>query len=368
VAAPDLLTTVLRDVSRSFYLTMRVLPGSIRPQIGLAYLLARTTDSIADTEIVPVERRLVALRKLRDRILGNHSEPLDFGEFTGNTAVPKEAFLARCENALRDIEYDKLTDPSRAENRGSSAERMLLQRNEEVLAVFNEFTRTDQQMIRAVLGTITSGQELDLQRFGAASVKSIVALESMDELDDYTYRVAGCVGEFWTRMCRAHVFPNAQLDDARLLRDGVRFGKGLQLVNVLRDLPADLRHGRCYLPRIDLKRIDLAPGELLDPENQPKLRPLYQTLLLRAEEDLRAGWEYTKALPRSCVRVRQACAWPILIGVRTLAKLRRHNVLDPSQRIKISRGEVRQIITRSLLSCGLTRAWDRLYDRVALAQ
>jgi len=37
----DSLTGLLRDVSRSFYLTMRVLPGAIRPQIGLAYLLAR---------------------------------------------------------------------------------------------------------------------------------------------------------------------------------------------------------------------------------------------------------------------------------------------------------------------------------------
>jgi farnesyl-diphosphate farnesyltransferase len=367
VAAPDLFTTVLRDVSRSFYLTMRVLPGSIRPQIGLAYLLARTTDTIADTEIVPVERRLAALRKFRDRILARDSEPLDLADFTRDAPDPKESFLGRCENALRDIEYDKLTDPSRVEMRGSSAERMLLQRNEEILAVLNDFTLADQQLIRDVLDTITSGQELDLQRFGAASLKSIVALESMGELDDYTYRVAGCVGEFWTRMCRTHVFPHAPLDDTRLLSDGVRFGKGLQLVNVLRDLPADLRHGRCYLPAIELKRIDLAPGELLDPQSEPKLRPLYHALLLRAEDDLRAGWEYTKALPRSCIRVRQACAWPILIGVRTLAKLRTQNVLDPSQRIKISRGEVRRIITRSLLSCGLTRAWDRLYDRVALA-
>ena len=43
------LNGLLQGVSRSFYLTLRVLPGSIRPQIGLAYLLARTTDTIADT-------------------------------------------------------------------------------------------------------------------------------------------------------------------------------------------------------------------------------------------------------------------------------------------------------------------------------
>ena len=64
------LDALLRATSRSFYLTLRVLPRAIRPQIGLAYLLARATDTIADTKIVPVERRLEALRALRARILG----------------------------------------------------------------------------------------------------------------------------------------------------------------------------------------------------------------------------------------------------------------------------------------------------------
>ena len=50
------LNRLLKEVSRSFYLTLRALPGAIRPQIGLAYLLARATDTIADTEIIPVWR------------------------------------------------------------------------------------------------------------------------------------------------------------------------------------------------------------------------------------------------------------------------------------------------------------------------
>ena len=82
-----------------------------------------------------------------------------------------------------------------------------------------------------------------MRRFAGASAQSLVALRTDEELDDYTYRVAGCVGEFWTKMCRAHLFPRAPLDDAFLLANGVRFGKGLQLVNILRDVAADLRHG-----------------------------------------------------------------------------------------------------------------------------
>lgn len=389
MAAPDLLTTVLRDVSRSFYLTMRVLPGSIRRQIGLAYLLARTTDTIADTEIVPVERRLAALGDLRDRILGARGQRLDLSEFTkghGTDEARPSGFLAHCENALRDIEYDKLTDPTRVSGSGSEAERALLLRAEEMLGALTAFSAADQQRIRDVLKTIISGQELDLQRFasrvGRATPPSIVALQTMEELDDYTHRVAGCVGEFWTHICRAHVFPKGRdatplasagspLDDQQLLALAVRFGKGLQLVNILRDLPTDLRHGRCYLPLRELDKVGLTPADLLHSKNQDRLRPLYNDLLRITDDHLRAGWDYTKMLPAAradrcaCARVRLACAWPILIGARTLAKLRAHNVLDSNQRIKISRREVKRIMVRSLITYPSTRWWNRLYERVA---
>ncbi|SVB50912.1 uncharacterized protein METZ01_LOCUS203766, partial [marine metagenome] len=46
-----LLKDVLEGVSRSFYLTIRVLPKNLREPIGLAYLLARTADTIADRRL-----------------------------------------------------------------------------------------------------------------------------------------------------------------------------------------------------------------------------------------------------------------------------------------------------------------------------
>ncbi len=322
------LNQLLKATSRTFYQTLRVLPSGIRPQIGLAYLLARTTDTIADTEIVPWEQRLQALRTLRERILGSHRRPLDFGE------------LAR--------------------RQGSPAERELLERCEDSLAMLESFNAADQQRIHEVLETITSGQELDLGRFAGASAGKIIALQTAWELDDYTYRVAGCVGEFWTKMCRAYLFPAAALDDGWLLANGVRFGKGLQLVNILRDLPADLRQGRCYLPEKELTAEGLTPADLLEPPNWGKFRPLYERYLGQAEGHLEAGWAYTNALPWRCVRVRLACAWPILIGVKTLARLRAGNVLDPQRRIKISRSEVKGLVWRSILRYPCPPAWRKL--------
>jgi farnesyl-diphosphate farnesyltransferase len=230
-APEELLNGLLRDVSRSFYLTLRVLPEKVRTPIGLAYLLARTTDTIADTELVGPDQRLAALQALRERIQGKRSAPLDFGA------------LAR--------------------QQGARAEGILLEKYEASLAVLEGLASGDARLVRQVLNTITSGQELDLRRFARASAQTLVALRTDDELDDYTYRVAGCVGEFWTRICRAHLFPQAPLDDAFLLSNGVRFGKGLQLVNILRDLPADLKNGRCYLPLERLEPLKLWPETLL---------------------------------------------------------------------------------------------------------
>src|ERR1035437_2231373 len=234
-ARKELLGDLLKTTSRSFYLTLRVLPAAVRPQIGLAYLLARTTDTIADTGLVPLEQRLDALHKLRERILGSSSAPLNFGEL--------------------------------AKQQGSPAERVLLEKVGESLALLETLSPADLKLVRDVLVTITSGQELDLRRFAKASAENIVPLKTAVELDDYTYRVAGCVGGFWTKICRAHLFPDAKLDDTQLLVDGIRFGKGLQLVNILRDLPADLKKGRCYLPAARLAEARLFPEVLLSPAN-----------------------------------------------------------------------------------------------------
>jgi hypothetical protein len=104
-ASNELLTDLLRDVSRSFYLTLRVLPKSIRSQIGLAYLLARTTDTIADTEIISVEQRLQSLRALRDRIAGTGAAPLNFGELARNQSSPAErVLLEKCDASLALLE------------------------------------------------------------------------------------------------------------------------------------------------------------------------------------------------------------------------------------------------------------------------
>jgi farnesyl-diphosphate farnesyltransferase len=319
---------LLRNVSRSFFLTLRVLPGSVRSQISLAYLVARAADTVADTEAIALEKRLAVLKHLRDRIQDRPVSPITVAEFIQSQAHP--------------------------------AERELLTRLEEMIRLVDTFTLDDQKRVRQVVDMITSGQMLDLERFGQCSSQKIGTLADDDELDDYTYRVAGCVGEFWTKMCRSHEFPKEDLDDASLLAQAILFGKGLQLINILRDLPQDLRRGRCYLPRKRLMQSGLGASDLLNPEARTRFQPLYHHYLNQAESFLEAGWDYTNRLPWRCLRVRLACSWPILIGLRTLSKLRRFAIPVSNAPVKISRAEVRLILVRSLISYPVPSAWRSL--------
>jgi farnesyl-diphosphate farnesyltransferase len=328
---------LLKEVSRSFYLTLRVLPRCIRPSISLAYLLARTTDTIADSHPLPADLRLDALRRMRETIRAIAGDR--------DYAVPDLNRLIASQTAM------------------TSSERILLRRTESTLREFRELPSADRERVHEVMEHIIRGQETDLVRFGRASADRIAALQFDDELDDYIYCVAGSVGEFWTGMCLAHLFSGDRLDDSALFAEGARYGKGLQLVNILRDLPDDLRQGRCYLPLERLSRYGLHPQQLLDPDAMVRLRPVYDNYLDRAEDLLASGWSYTLRLPARQARIRLACAWPILIGRRTLVMLRGGNPLDDRRRVKLRRPELYRWMLLSAALYWYPAGWRRLFGR-----
>jgi farnesyl-diphosphate farnesyltransferase len=158
------------------------------------------------------------------------------------------------------------------------------------------------------------------------------------------------VGEFWTDMHVAHRRSLARWDPEVMKQWGIRFGKGLQMTNILRDLARDLRLGRCYLPLEDLTPRGIAPEHLLEPSAIAKVRPILHELLGLTLDHYRVGWAYILAIPRREVRMRLACAWPLLIGFRTLDLVAKaDNLLDPCVTVKASRASVYRI----LLSAGV---------------
>ena len=306
------LDSILEGTSRSFYLTLKNLPSGLRSQVGLLYLLARTSDTIADSERGVPAQRLQALERYNEYAQGNSNTLPDLSE------------LAQLQRI--------------------ASERKLLERVDDTVACVSRFSDSDQQHIRHCLNIIVGGQSLDLKRFANAGEGQIVALADDMELDDYAYRVAGSVGEFWTRMTLNHLFETDEETELAMFEKGVRFGKALQLINILRDIPADLRMGRCYIPSKSLSDIGMEPMDLLDAENMSHFKPLFDSCIDLAESHLDAAVEYIGMLPHSQFRLRGACMLPVLIGQRTLALLRDGNVLEPSNRIKVTRDEINGLL------------------------
>jgi farnesyl-diphosphate farnesyltransferase len=158
------------------------------------------------------------------------------------------------------------------------------------------------------------------------------------------------VGPFWTVLHAAHRRRLRGWDAPGRCAAAVRFGQGLQMTNVLRDAPADLRRGRCYLPRVELAGLGLEPRDLLQSAGAARARPLYRRLLARTLEHYDVAWRYTLEIPVLEWRMRLACLWPLMIGAATLERLARHpDPLAPGRPIRISRAAVRRLLARSLV-------------------
>jgi farnesyl-diphosphate farnesyltransferase len=327
-----LQTTILRSVSRSFYLSIRFLPTQLRSPIALAYLLARTTDTVADTTRIPGTVRMETLKILSDGIQGNASRELVINRVVAS-------FMPLQENA---------------------AERTLLDSLPDCFEWLEHTGRADRDDIRAVLEKITHGQVLDLHRFDNPA--KVRALQTAADLDEYTYLVAGCVGEFWTRLCFRHLRDFASLIQDEMLALGRRYGMGLQLINILRDAGADLRAGRCYFPEDEVGAVGLTAVQILSESD--RFQPIYQRLMEKAQDGLECGMQYSRAIRNR--RVRAATVLPALIGARTLTLLRKAGVSALHQTIKVPRREVRAMIVSLAIHLASRAKIDAIYNRAKL--
>lgn len=324
-------TAVLRSVSRSFYLSIRFLPARLREPIARAYLLARTTDTVADTTGISRSVRIETLKMLSNGIQGK----------------------ASCE-----VVVDLIA--SFAPLQANKSERQLLESLPDCLVWLQQMEQADRNDIRAVLEKITRGQMLDLQRFD--NPQEIRALSTAAELDEYTYLVAGCVGEFWTRLCFRHVRNFASLSEDGMLALGKRYGMALQLINVLRDTGSDLRAGRCYFPEYELAAAQLTASQILsEPE---RFQPIYRTWLEKAKIGLECGMQYSAAIKNR--RVRAATVLPALIGARTLALLDEAGASALHRTVKVPRRKVRTMIFALAVTLCSRKVIDAMFERAKL--
>ena len=297
----------MADVSRSFAWSLRLLPAAMRGPTSLAYLLARASDTLADMPGADARHRLGWLDGFAAEVAGA-AGAAEVGGWRGELA----AVLA---------------------GHPHPGERVLLERLDACLGWLGSLPAAEAAAVRRVVATIISGQRLDLLRFGAGDAARPVALTAA-ELDDYTFRVAGCVGEFWTGLAATVLGGRfARLDTAEMARLGIDYGKGLQLVNILRDLPADLAQGRCYLPAAD-------------PRDRAGLLATHGAWRARARQGIASGLRYAAAVRGR--RLRAASVLPALLAAETLDLLDGIGWEALARRPKVARRRVYQLLWRAL--------------------
>jgi len=265
---------LLREHARTFSLTLGLLPFWLRDPLGLAYLLARASDTVADAVGISQVRRLVLLEELK-MALDTEDPSLWRPVFLpGELSASEEELMAALPGLLADL----ATHPDRME----------------LLALW-----------RAIL----EGQLFDQRRFSSSDPLT------RGELEHYCGLVAGSVGETWTRLIGKHAPQLLRGEFGEMCRLGADFGRGLQLVNILRDRTSDQALGRVYASDAELPALwELASEWLVQGE-------IYLT-------QLRPG------------RVLYASGLPLSLAMGTLGKLRTSPGGLDAPRVSLTRLEV----------------------------
>jgi farnesyl-diphosphate farnesyltransferase len=230
------LQRLLVETSRTFALNIPFLPEPLRGEVTIAYLLFRVADTLEDADRWPRDERMAALDAFCLLL-----ETLDERE----AQQLSRKWLQH--PPLQHAGYLELLAELPALVKAFAAVRPA------ALPIIREHTlRTAKGMKETVARSDARGG---------------LHLETLDELQDYCYLVAGIVGEMLTELLLLDL--PASPEDASALRGRARaFGEGLQLVNILKDAASDAKEGRVYLPQhmtredvIDLARADLVTAE-----------------------------------------------------------------------------------------------------------
>jgi farnesyl-diphosphate farnesyltransferase len=197
---------------------------------------------------------------------------------------------------------------------------------------------------RKWVGELAYGMQLYAARPRRA--QDISTLTTLGDLERYCYFVAGTVGHLITDLfLRAVAEEERRRLEPALRRRAESFGIGLQLTNILKDVPEDHARGRCFIPEECLCAQRLAPHDLLEARLRPAAHASATPVFERALVHLDSALVYALALPPAYPKLRLFCLLPLWMAIRTLAVARDNDAMFTSgQEVKISRQDVADVV------------------------
>ncbi len=312
------LRDMLRNVSRTFAISIEQLPAALRDAVVIAYLMFRVSDCLEDSDELGASRKAELLR-LWAKVLSG------------------EAAVDSLTEAVANLDEN---DP----------EVYVAQHADQLLEELRKLPRPNQETILHHVQQTSLGMAR-WQEHGPY-------VETEEEMDDYMFEVAGRVGYMLTDLFAWHSpFIAKQKDKLRPLAR--EFGLALQTVNIIRGMRKDYERGWVFVPRSFYEPFGLTRDSLFAPENQGAALQVITRLADKAESHLRHGLQYIIHIPPIHYRIRLACMWPLFFAIKTLA-VSRDNIYVILNEAKITRGEVTRIIRNTTLM-GWSDHWLRSY-------
>jgi farnesyl-diphosphate farnesyltransferase len=304
----------VQDVSRTFALTIEALEEPMASRICVGYLLCRVADTIEDsTAIAPA--RQAALLRTYDRVLDTED---------GTTA----------ETFRRDVD-DVIPDER-------DADWTLVAESPRVLRAFERLEPDAQDAIRPTVREMATGMAAFVERYAD---EGGLRIQTLSELEEYCWYVAGTVGELVTELLADDATP----DDAETMREHARsFALLLQLVNVAKDVRPDFHEeNNVYLPAEWLKEEGLTPDEVAEPSNAGRVGAVVERVTERARGYADGAHRWLEAMPTTHGNTLAAWSVPFLLAVGTMRELseRPADVVADGD-VKVAREEVHAVLER----------------------
>ena len=273
---------ILSSVSRTFALTIPLLPPIIEKVVGNTYLLCRIVDTIEDAaELTPEAKKNLSALFL-DVVLER---------------APVESFVELCLDALKNYSnHDELD---------------LIAHTPTVLRILHTCSSHDQEVVSRCVSIMSEG----MSRFHGRQTEA--GLKDLSEFEDYCYVVAGVVGELLTSIFR-HYSPQFSKNIQGHENLAIAFGQALQMTNILKDSPEDRARGVSWKPA-NLSQLDL---------------------LQIAYQKLSDSLTYILLIPKEEVGMRRFCLLAFGLAVLTLDKLAAGDHFERQEDIKLSRNTV----------------------------
>lgn len=273
---------ILGSVSRTFALTIPLLPPEIEKVIGNTYLLCRIIDTIEDSaDLTPTEKHNLSKLFLESVL----------------EKAPVETFVVPClEHLKRHSNRDELD---------------LIAHTPTILRILHTCTANDRAAVSRCVSIMSEG----MSHFHGK--QSPLGLKDLEEFEEYCYVVAGVVGELLTSIFSAYspIFAK-QIQGYESL--SIAFGQALQMTNILKDSPEDCARGVSWKPA------QISEADLLN----------------IAHQKLADSLTYILLIPKTEIGIRRFCFLAFGLAAMTLNKIANREQSISKHKVKLTRKTV----------------------------